>query len=204
MNPLNNLKDAAQKAQKAVSSAVESKTKLVIDSALDAKDSAIGGVVKGVGSTWGVIGGILNDPIVGVGISIGMIAAPVPVGVGLGILWLLESQMKGSQQRIENHIEESKQRRTRERVIGLLKKYGEIPETAILETSLLRVNLNSKTGEITGEVKAGDYKGYRIEELDHHGLFLLIQSCNDDLDSKQVLETIEHMRMPRLNGSVEK
>jgi hypothetical protein len=185
---------------KIVSSTVESTARLAIDTALDTKDSAIVGVVKGVGNSWDAVADVLKSPLVGFGVSVGMWIAPVPVGVGVGILWLLDSQMKGSQTRIEYHVEETIQRRTRERVVGLLQKYGEIPETAVIKTAMLNIQLNSKSGEVTGDVIAGDYKGQKIENQDFHGLFLLIESCGDDTDSRQVLEALENHRKARLKG----
>jgi hypothetical protein len=187
---------------KAVQSTVESKAKLVIDTALDAKDTAIVGVVRGVGNSWDAVADAIKSPLAGFGISIGMMIAPVPVGIGIGMLWLLDSQMKGGQTRIENHIEEAIQRRTRERVVGLLQKYGEIPETAVIKTAMLNLQLNSKTGEVTGDILAGDFKGQRIEDLDFHGLVELILSCGDDADSRQVLEALENHRIARLKGLI--
>jgi hypothetical protein len=202
MSSLNHLKNAAQRAHKAVSSVVEANTKRVIDGALDVKDNTLGGVAKGIGNSWGAASEIVNFPVIGeligMGVSIGLLAAPVPVGVGLGILWLFDSQIKERQGQIEALVEDSKKRRKHERVVGLLKKYGEIPETAILETSLIRIELNSKTGQISGCVLTGDFKNTRIEDIDHHGLFQLIQSCNDDPESRQILEAIENIRTKSL------
>lgn len=204
MSSLNHIKNAAQKAQKAVSSVVETNTKRVIDGALDAKDNALGGVAKGIGQTWGAATDLLHFPVLGdllgVGVTIGLIAAPVPVGIGLGILWFMDSQLKDRQVQIESHVEESKKRRKHERVVSLLRKYGEIPETAIIETALLKMSLNSKTGEITGVVLAGDFKGSRIESLDYQSLFKLIESCGADVESRQILEVIENMRIKSLPG----
>lgn len=205
MSSLNHLKNAAQKAQRAVSSAVESNTKRVIDGALDVKDNALGGVAKGIGHTWGAATELLHFPVlgdlIGVGVTIGLIAAPVPVGVGLGILWFMDSQIKDRQAQIETHVEDSKKRRKRERVVSLLKKYGEIPETAIIETALLKMSLNSKTGEITGVVLAGDFQGSRIESLEYQNLYKLIESCGEDVESRQILEVIENMRIKSLPGA---
>lgn len=187
---------------KMVSSTVESTARLAIDTALDTKDSAIVGVVKGVGNSWDAVAEVFKSPLVGFGVTVGMWIAPVPVGVGVGILWLLDSQMKGSQIRIENHLEDSMQRRKRERVVGLLQKYGEIPETAVIKTAMLNIQLNSKTGEVTGDVLAGDFKGQKIEDLDFHGLHQLIESCEEDVDSREVLEALENHRKARLKGLI--
>lgn len=194
--------DTVSSTTKIVSSTVESTARLAIDTALDTKDSAIVGVVKGVGNSWDAVADVFKSPLVGFGVTVGMWIAPVPVGVGVGILWLLDSQMKGSQTRIENHLEDSMQRRKRERVVGLLQKYGEIPETAVIKTAMLSIQLNSKTGEVTGDVLAGDFKGQIIEDLDFHGLHLLIESCGEDVDSREVLEALENHRKARLKGLI--
>lgn len=194
------ISSAVESTTRAVQSSVESKAMLVIDTALDTKDSAIGSVVSGVGSSWDVLAGVVKSPFVGLGISIGMWIAPVPVGVGLGMFWLIDSQFAGTQSRITSEIEGAKQRRTRERVVGLLQKYGEIPETAVIKTAMLSVELNSKTGEVTGDVLAGGFKGTKIEDLDFHGLHQVKESCGNDTESRQVLEAIEHLRKTRLQG----
>lgn len=196
------MSDTVSSTTKIVSSTVESTARLAIDTALDTKDSAIVGVVKGVGNSWDAVADVLKTPLVGFGVTVGMWIAPVPVGVGVGILWLLDSQMKGSQTRIENHLEDSMQRRKRERVVGLLQKYGEIPETAVIKTAMLNIQLNSKTGEVTGDVLAGDFKGQKIEDLDFLGLHQLIESCEEDVDSREVLEALENHRKARLKGLI--
>lgn len=202
---MSQIKTAAQRAQIAVSNAVEANAKRLIDGALDAKDTALSGVAKGIGNTWGAAASILEFPLigelVGFGVSIGMLAAPVPVGVGLGILWLFDSQIKDRQNEIESRAEKSKKRRKHERVVRLLKKFGEIPEMAILETRLLRIVLDSKTGDITGQVLQGALQGLKIEDLDHYALFQLIQTCDEDPESKEILEAINHIRVKKIGVS---
>lgn len=198
--------DAANRAQRAVSRSVESGTRRMLDGALDAKDAALGGIAKTVGNTWGAATDVLHFPIlgelIGIGVTVGLITAPVPVAIGVGILMLVDMQMKERQQQIQDHVDESIQRRTRDRVVGMIQKYGEIPETAIIETPMAKVHLCSSKGTITGVVKTGPYQGQKIEEIDHHGLFQLIQSCGDDQESRQVLESIESIRIKNLQRAI--
>lgn len=197
---------AASRAHAAVSLSVESGTRRMIDGALDAKDTTLGGIAKTVGNTWDAATDVLHFPIlgelIGVGVTVGLIAAPVPVAIGLGILMLVDMQVKERQQQIQDHVDEAINRRTRDRVVGMIQKYGEIPETAIIETPLIKVNLCNSKGTITGVVKAGPFKGQKIEEIDHHGFFHLIQSCGEDQETRQVLESIESIRIKNLKRAI--
>lgn len=200
------LSSAANRAQLAVALTVESGARRVIDGALDVKDVALGGVAKTVGGTWDAAAGVLKYPLlgelIGLGVGIGLIAAPVPVAIGIGILMLVDTHVKDQQEKIQGRVDEAIQRRTKDRVAAMLKKYGEIPETAIIETAMVKVHLNSRKGTITGVVKTGNYQGIQIEDLDHYGFFRLIESCGADHESRQILESLERIRLKSIQGAI--
>lgn len=203
---IDGISSGANKAQRAVAITLESGTRRVIDGALDAKDATLGTVAKTVGETWGAATAIMKFPIlgelIGLGVGIGLFAAPVPVAIGLGILALVDSQIKDKSGKIQSHVDEAIQRRTHDRVMHMIRKYGEIPETAIIETAMVTVRLNSNDGTITGVVKKGEMKNSKIEEIDHHGFFKLIESCGDDQESRQVLESLENIRLKSIQGAI--
>lgn len=196
--------DGITDAGNAVALTVESGARRVVDSAMDAKDLTIIGAAGLVGDTWSKAAGVLKFPFLGeiVGIAVGVGLMPIPVGIGLGLLMLIDSQIEGKQAQIQAHADQSIKRRNKERVLEMMNKYGEIPETAIIETKMLKVSINSSKGTISGVVKSGDFKGKKLEELDHHGFFMLIQSCGDDEESRQVLESLERIRLKNVQGAI--
>jgi len=64
-------------------------------------------------------------------------------------------------------------------------------QTSTIDTPYLSMSLNHDTGEMTGIVLQGQYKGHRLDELSLDQLVELLKECriNDDTDSEAVLES---------------
>jgi len=64
-------------------------------------------------------------------------------------------------------------------------------QTSTIETQYLNMSLNHDTGEMTGTVLQGKYKGHRLNELSLKQLIELLKECriSDDTDSAAVLES---------------
>ena len=61
-------------------------------------------------------------------------------------------------------------------------------QVSSVNTEFLEMNLNHDTGEMSGLVKKGEKKGYRIETLNLNQLFELIEESKSDATSIQLLE----------------
>ena len=61
-------------------------------------------------------------------------------------------------------------------------------QVSSVNTEFLEMNLNHGTGEMSGLVKKGEKKGYRIETLNLNQLLELIEESNSDAASIQLLE----------------
>ena len=61
-------------------------------------------------------------------------------------------------------------------------------QVSSVNTEFLEMNLNHDTGEMSGLVKKGEKKGYRIETLNLNQLLELIEESNSDAASIQLLE----------------
>lgn len=68
--------------------------------------------------------------------------------------------------------------------------YGAAGETgnSVIRTRYLVIELDHNTGEMDGEVLLGKHKGAKLSSLDLGALIELLEECEQDNDSKQVLE----------------
>jgi hypothetical protein len=122
-----------------------------------------------------------------IGVTVALLAAPVPTLVGLAIMWLIEEQVRTVKEQIDDAAELRKRRRAFERAATLLKKYGTIPETAILETEWVRLDLNSASGAASGVVIKGPYRGRSLESIGASELAELTAAAPDG-DTRLILE----------------
>ncbi|HBO5516170.1 TPA: hypothetical protein L4559_005097 [Pseudomonas aeruginosa] len=123
---------------------------------------------------------------VDVGILVAAIAAPVPTAIGVGLLWILEHQIKAVAADIDESNRSQEQKRKLLRITSLLKKYGHIPESASLKTAHVSMWINSRTGTVDGEILSGEFKGKFLCALTESNLQQLIEQSQDS-DTKDIL-----------------
>lgn len=122
------------------------------------------------------------------GLSIALITAPVPTLVGMAVLWLMELSIDSVKNDIDSELQDRKKKREFNQVVKLLKKYGKIPETALVETELVKMKINSVTGSVDGVVKEGQFKGVSLSDINDENLSELISTAPDS-DTKALLES---------------
>lgn len=171
---------------------VESKALAARDSVMDTKDELVGAATR-------IINGALGTAFVmaEVGVVVAAFTAPVPTAIGVALLWLLESQLKGGSEPTDENVRSSLQSRRFRRLTNLLKKYGQIPETAILETGLVKLYVSSTTGEVSGSVLAGEFKDRELDSLSVDDIARLAAYAPDE-DTKRILEAYASLRLEKL------
>lgn len=182
-----------QSAKNAVVGTIESTVLSAKDSVLDARDDALGSVVRSVGVATDIGRAVVYSDHGSIPVSIAMIFAPVPVGIGVGILFLAEMTLGGSLDNIEEGIEQSKARRKFDRTVGLLQKYGKIPATSVLESEHIRLEIQAKPVSVTGLVKKGKYEGRRAEHLETQELEELLEAYKDP-DTQEIVKAYQKFR----------
>lgn len=182
-----------QSAKNAVVGTIESTVLTTKDALLDARDDAIGSVVRKVGHATDIGRMVVYSDFGSIPVSIGMAFAPVPIGIGIGILCLAELALGGSLDKIEEGLEQSKERRKFDRTVGLLQKYGKIPATSVLETEHIRLEIQAKPVSVTGIVKTGKFEGRCAEHLETQELEQLLDSCHDQ-DTQEIVKAYQKFR----------
>lgn len=122
------------------------------------------------------------------GLSIALITAPVPTLVGMAILWMMELSVDSVKKDIDSELQDRKKKREFNQVVKLLKKYGKVPETAVVETELVKMKINPVTGSVDGVVRKGQFKGVSLSEINDDDLSSLISTAPDN-DTKALLES---------------
>jgi hypothetical protein len=61
-------------------------------------------------------------------------------------------------------------------------------QTSTVQAKYLRMTLNHDSGDISGEVLAGQFKGKTLDQLDLEALLRLLGECGDDEESVALLE----------------
>ncbi|MCB1689480.1 MAG: DnaJ domain-containing protein [Halioglobus sp.] len=70
-----------------------------------------------------------------------------------------------------------------------------------VETALLRMQLDHDTGNLEGEVLAGNFKGWRLADMDRQQLEEFCTYCrSEDADSLQLLDSYLQQRFPGAAG----
>ena len=192
-NPLDKLKGAAERVQKIVAYTVDSTKAPVRDAALDAKDAAVGSVVRQMGKAVDLGRSLVDLPYIEFPISIAFLVAPVPLAIGVGLIVLMEHKLEGTQGKIHAKLYEGKRRRHFDRTVALLQKHGRIPETAVLETDHIRLEISSQCIEVKGEVKTGPYAGRCVQTLEGLDIDKLIGLCTDH-ETQEILYTYRRFR----------
>lgn len=189
------MKKLLDQAMGAVSGSARDAASRVEGAALSTRDAVLDKVSIATGAATKLYAGVVGTVtvMIDVGIVVAAIAAPVPTAVALGLLWLLEHQMRSVSNVVDDSVEDERAGRQLKRVTGLLKKYGQIPETATLRTAGVVMNINSRSGEVSGTIVAGAYEGQSLGSLSASDLQLLIATSNDD-DTRSVLEGYRALR----------
>ena len=119
--------------------------------------------------------------------------APVPLAIGVGLIVLMEHKLEGTQGKIHAKLYEGKRRRHFDRTVALLQKHGRIPETAVLETDHIRLEIRSQCIEVKGEVKTGPYAGRCVQTLEGLDIDKLIGLCTEH-ETQEILYTYRRFR----------
>lgn len=192
-NPLDKLKDAAERVQKNVAYTVDSTKATVRDAALDAKDAAVGSVVRQMGKAVDLGRSLIDIPYIEFPISIAFMVAPVPLAIGVGLIVLMEHKLEGTLGKTHARLYEAKRRRHFDRTVALLQKHGRIPETAVLETDHIRLEISSQCVDVKGTVKTGPYAGRCVQTLEAPDVDALIALCTDP-ETQEILYTYRRFR----------
>lgn len=99
------------------------------------------------------------------GLVVAAITAPIPTLVGLAVLALFAEHAQQVKQGIEEGVAQRKSQRATARALLLLKSYGAIPRTAIIETDGLKLILDNETGTVTGTVRTGMFTIRELQML---------------------------------------
>ena len=105
-NPLDKLKGAAERVQKDVAYTVDSTKATVGDSALGAKNAALGAVVRQMAKAVDLDRSLVDLPYIEFPISIAFMVAPVPLVIGVGLIVLMEHKLEGTQGKIHAKLYE--------------------------------------------------------------------------------------------------
>jgi hypothetical protein len=158
--------DGALSAVKQTAAAAHGLAATARDTVLDTKDTVVGYAETTMKAAASAIVAVKVA-----GIVVAAITAPVPTLVGLAVLALFAEHAHEVKQGIEDDVARRKTARATDRALTLLKSYGTIPKTAVIETAGLKLVLDSETGSVTGTVRTGmftsrDLQALSIEEVD--------------------------------------
>jgi hypothetical protein len=181
---LDSLKKNIKKATSSVSEKMDSAQFHLEKNYLDSKNSVSSTIDDGISLAKRTFNTIYNEieSFKELGISISLIVAPVPTSVFLAILWL-----KGLN--IEEKTDEEEmiaQKKKYEGIIGLLKKYGKIPQTATIKNDYIEMKMDIDDGEVKGKVLDGDYAGMDLVDLNEDQIKNLLASAPDK-ETKEIL-----------------
>lgn len=165
----------------------------VIDATLGAKDAAVEAVVRQAGKVVDLGQSVFKIPYIEFPLSIAFTVAPVPVAVGCGLMLLMDWKLHGAQEQVEDAHTEAKKSRRFDRTVALLQNHGRVPETAVVETEHIRLEVSSTSILVTGLVKTGWYAGRCVSTLDETDLNQLIVMSSDP-DTLEILRAYRKLR----------
>lgn len=149
------------------------------------------GIATAMKAYTGVVGTI--QAFTYAGIAVAVIVAPVPTAVGMAMLWLMGLSIDAAKNDIDTQLKESKKKREFDRAVSLLKKYGRIPSTAIVDTEYLRLEIDSESGTVDGLIKKGEFEKQNLSNLNSSTIESLIDSCPDN-DTRDLLEAFKSFK----------
>lgn len=135
------------------------------------------------------------------GLVIASITAPVPTFIAMAMFWLMEISLESVKNNVDGSLKDRKKKREFDRVVSVLKKYGKIPQKAIVETNLVRMQIDSGSGFVDGVIISGAFKDVLLSDLDDDSL-ISMASTTDDKDTKALLESYVSFR--RKSNSINK
>lgn len=121
------------------------------------------------------------------GISIALITAPVPTLVAISILWLMELSIDSMKSDIDKELTNKNKKRQFDTAVKMLKKYGKIPKTAIVETEHVKMEIDSVTGSVNGVILTGKFEDVELCNIETDDL-LDLASSSPDSDTKSLIE----------------
>lgn len=121
------------------------------------------------------------------GIHIEYSASEVPLEMGLAAMWLAEDAIKQCKNLDFTHIEGQRRQRTFNRVASLLRKYGKVPEVALIKTDDITVSVNPVTAAHEGTVNNGPLHGRPLHEFSPDQ----IMSLRTKYQNPQTLELLD-------------
>lgn len=180
------LKKILEKTGSAIDDAkyhIESSYQSVVDSVDEAIDYTSATFLK---ACAGIVG--TYQAIKYAGLSIALVAAPVPTLIAMAVLWLMELSIDSIKSDIDSELKNKEKKREFDLVVKMLKKYGKIPKTALVETPLVKMAIDSITGTVEGAILAGKFKGISLNEIADDDL-LNLASTSPDSETKSLLES---------------
>ncbi|MCZ7861824.1 hypothetical protein O9X98_10570 [Agrobacterium salinitolerans] len=130
------------------------------DAVLDTKDTVVGYAETTVKTATSAFVAVKVA-----GLVVAAITAPIPTLVGLAVLALFAEHAQQVKHGIEEGVAQRKSERATARALSLLKSYGAIPRTAIIETDGLKLILDSETGTVSGTVRTGMFTTRELQSL---------------------------------------
>lgn len=121
------------------------------------------------------------------GLTVAIVTAPVPTLVALSILWLMELSIDSAKSDIDKELNNKSKKREFDRIVGLLKRYGKIPKTSIVETEFVHLEIDAVEGNVSGTILKGQHQGKALSEFDEQELINLALSAPDQ-ETKTLLE----------------
>ncbi|AIW22613.1 hypothetical protein F0267_00550 [Vibrio coralliilyticus] len=204
MNKISKFKEKIQVKSNGLQAEINSAKSVIEDKYLDTKnsvqctvDTVSGFAAKTAGAIIGVV-----DVAVSIGIVFAAFTAPVPAAIGGAIILLGTRQIGNSFDEVNAIKSKNKSERELGKAVQLLKKYGSIPKTAIVETDFLSVTIHAETNTVSGVVRQGTHSGKYLSELSDVELTSLIEHAPNS-DTQDILEAYSKYRSTQSNSSRE-
>lgn len=183
--------DAVQQAkdfsQAAVGIAVDTKDAVVnlagqakdfgqaaIDVAVDAKDTVIGIAEVAVKAT---------SMLTTLGVIVSMVVAPVPTAIGVILFEIMTIYVYETSRGMSENLKGKQERRTTGRLLEKLAKFGAVPATALIETNMVSLRLDSVAGTASGTIKTGFFSSRSLQDLTDAELANFIVKADEETAS---------------------
>lgn len=173
---------SVQTESKAAIAKIDSTVQSAKDSVLNTVDEGVSAIKK----TYAQVTETL-ETFATIGVTVALIVAPVPTAVALAIMWIMEQSINAQKKKIDCVTAMKKSDRDFKRVTGLLKKHGLIPQTAIVQTEYLKLEIDSEKNSITGVVLKGANTGMRLNDMDDQTLELFRNAAPDN-DTRDLMD----------------
>lgn len=186
-------------AANAVGDVVDATTKTIADTATsvamhseNAVSSAFNGAKDTVDATVatakGVGQGVANVLPVAYygGIAISMVVAPVPTLIGVVALEVMCAAFQDGLSKETGKAKRASDQRDIEQKIGMLERYGKLPQNSIVENELVRLEIDTVEKTTTGVIKMGKFKGRALESLSESELRYIHGDVSHELTKRMI------------------